>query len=96
MTHVGPSARIRRRATSAADIPSLVKRLRTVRSLTQEQLAREMGVTFSTVNAWEKGRHRPIPALVRRLLDMAVEVGVTSAREAQLIAREPKSSGRRR
>lgn len=81
---------------SAPDVPSLVRRLRTARSLTQEQLAREMGVTFSTVNAWENGRHRPIPALVKRLLDIAAEAGVTSAREAQLVARERKSPGRRR
>ena len=36
-------------------IPSLVKRLRQRLGLTQEQLAHEVGVTFSTVNQWENG-----------------------------------------
>ena len=53
------------------EITELVKAIRRTRGLTQEQLAREVGVTFSTVNAWENGRHRPIPALLavlRRLI----------------------------
>ncbi|MBN2564913.1 MAG: helix-turn-helix transcriptional regulator [Candidatus Eisenbacteria bacterium] len=47
-------------------------------SLTQEQLAREVGVTFSTVNQWENGRRRPRPCLLKGLLDMKQEL---SARE---------------
>jgi transcriptional regulator with XRE-family HTH domain len=46
------------------------------RGLTQEALAHEVGVTFSTVNSWENGRHRPIPALVARLVDIAVAAGL--------------------
>lgn len=51
-------------------IPILVKYLREQLGLTQEQLAREVGVTFSTVNQWENGRRRPHPFLLRRLLEM--------------------------
>jgi transcriptional regulator with XRE-family HTH domain len=51
-------------------IPPLVKRLRQRLGLTQEQLAHEVGVTFSTVNQWENGRRRPQPFLLRRLLEM--------------------------
>lgn len=51
----------------------LVRRIRAVRGLTQEGLARELGVSFATVNGWENGRHRPIPALGRRLEEMAAE-----------------------
>lgn len=58
------------------DTPTLVKALRTARGLTQEQLAHELGVTFSTVNGWENGKHVPIPLLRRRLLELAVEAGV--------------------
>ena len=60
----------------AVGIPALVKRIRTTRGLTQEELAREIGVTFSTVNGWENGKHRPIPALVNRLLDLAASAGL--------------------
>ena len=42
-----------------------------MRGLTQEGLARELGVSFATVNGWENGRHRPIPALAERLAEMA-------------------------
>lgn len=59
------------------DFASLVKRLRAARSLTQEQLARELEVTFATVNGWENGRHHPIPALARQLVAMARSAGVS-------------------
>jgi DNA-binding transcriptional regulator YiaG len=55
------------------DIPGMVKAIRQSLELTQEQLARELGVTFSTVNAWENGRHRPIPVLLAALRRLAAE-----------------------
>ncbi|MBK8233001.1 MAG: helix-turn-helix transcriptional regulator [Candidatus Eisenbacteria bacterium] len=44
-----------------------VRRLRDSMSLTQEQLAHLLGVTFSTVNRWERDRSRP-NLIARRLL----------------------------
>jgi transcriptional regulator with XRE-family HTH domain len=61
---------------TSIDYPSLVRDIRQARGLTQEQLAREVGVTFSTVNGWENGRHQPIPALASRLVAMADEAGI--------------------
>jgi DNA-binding transcriptional regulator YiaG len=58
--HIGP-----------LDIPTLVREIRKSRHMTQEQLARELQVTFSTVNGWENGKHRPIPALARKLVELA-------------------------
>ena len=58
------------------DFASLVKALRVKRGLTQEQLAREIGVSFSTVNVWENGRRRPQPFLAKRLHEMAYEAGL--------------------
>jgi putative transcriptional regulator len=57
------------------DIPALVRHLRARLGLTQEQFAREVGVTFSTVNQWENGRRRPQPFLVQRLLEMQSALG---------------------
>ncbi len=57
------------------NIPALVKRLRKRLRLTQEQFAREVGVTFSTVNQWENGRRRPQPFLLERLLEMEAAWG---------------------
>jgi DNA (cytosine-5)-methyltransferase 1 len=56
-----------------ADVGSLVRRIRAERGLTQEGLARELGVSFATVNGWENGRHRPIPSLARLLTGLVVE-----------------------
>ena len=61
---------------SGTDYPSLVTRIRKARSLTQEQLAHELGVTFSTVNGWENGRHRPSPLAMKALMQLAEEVGI--------------------
>ena len=58
------------------DFPDLVSALRVMRGLSQERLARELDVSYGTVNGWENGRHRPIPAHARLLLDMAATFGV--------------------
>jgi len=58
------------------DFSRLVKALRTRRGLTQEQLAREIGVSFSTVNVWENGHRQPQPFLAKRLHEMADEAGL--------------------
>ena len=52
------------------DVTSLVKELRRRLNLTQEQFAREVGVTYSTVNNWENGKRVPQPFLLRRLREM--------------------------
>ena len=38
---------------------ALVKEVRKQLSLSQEDLARELGVSFATVNRWENGKSRP-------------------------------------
>ena len=59
------------------DFSTLVRDLRGALGMTQEQLARELSVTFSTVNGWERGRHHPIPALAGRLLALAARARVS-------------------
>ena len=58
---------------TSAETVGLVRRIRAIRGLTQEGLAQRLGVSFATVNGWENGRHRPIPALARKLEEMAAE-----------------------
>jgi putative transcriptional regulator len=58
----------------------LVKGLRLRLRLTQEQFARQVGVTFSIVNQWENGRRRPQPFLLKRLLKMEAASGEGSTR----------------
>jgi transcriptional regulator with XRE-family HTH domain len=53
------------------DVARIAKALRVTKGWTQEQLARELSVTFGTVNGWENRKHRPIPALENRLIELA-------------------------
>ncbi len=58
---------------STPGVLELRKRL----GMTQEQLARELGVTVGTVNRWENGRFRPSPLALRgleRLAERATEL----------------------
>jgi len=90
-----PARRVARTEDDGEDVPGLVKGIRAARGLTQEQLARELGVTFSTVNAWENGRHRPVPFLARRLQEMASEAGRTGRASAAIPGRSRRrGSGR--
>ncbi len=45
--------------------PELVKNVRTTLGLSQEELAHELGVSFSTINRWENKQTKPIK-LARR------------------------------
>lgn len=67
------------------NIPELVKELRNKLELTQEQFAQEVGVTFSTVNSWENGTRKPHPFLLKRLLEMAEEVGLKNVEDIKKI-----------
>jgi len=58
------------------DFGALLKAIRTARGLTQEELARELDVTFGTVNGWENRKHRPIRALARKIVTVAEEAGI--------------------
>jgi len=48
--------------------PSLVKEVRRQLSISQEDLARELGVSYATVNRWENGQAKP-SKLARTQLD---------------------------
>ena len=54
--------------------PELVAGLRAHARLTQEELAHRLGVSFSTVNAWEAGRSQPQPRHRRRLESLVREL----------------------
>lgn len=60
--------------TKEPDVPELVRSLRKNLGMTQEQFAKEVGVTFSTVNQWENSRRQPQPFLLNRLVEMEKEI----------------------
>jgi putative transcriptional regulator len=61
---------------TSQEIAALVRDLRNRLSLTQEQFAQEVGVTYSTINNWENGKRIPQPFLLRRLLEMRDELDI--------------------
>jgi DNA (cytosine-5)-methyltransferase 1 len=70
-------------------VASLVRSIRVLHGLTQEGLARQLGVSFATVNGWENGRHRPIPLLERRLHELANEPAASAISPTPLDAPAP-------
>ena len=50
------------------DYPALVKEVRRQLALSQEDLARELGVSYATVNRWENKQSKP-SKLARAQLD---------------------------
>jgi transcriptional regulator with XRE-family HTH domain len=56
------------------DIPELVRKIRHQRGWSQERLAHEMGISFTTVSSWERGKRIPQPYLMRKLDELAGEV----------------------
>ncbi|WP_291990779.1 N-6 DNA methylase [Luteitalea sp.] len=76
--------------------PAVAGLLRAIRSelgLTQEQLAKRLGVSFATVNRWEGGGTNPQRAALAAIRALAEEAGVSdeAAQEG-----EPRGAGRRR
>lgn len=47
------------RGDEIMEFGSIVKQVRKELGLSQEQLARELSISFSTVNRWENGKSKP-------------------------------------
>lgn len=56
------------------DVPELVRKIRQARGWTQERLAHEMGISFTTVSGWERGKRLPQPYLLRKLSELDDEL----------------------
>jgi putative transcriptional regulator len=48
-------------------VGKLIRELRFLSGLTQEQFAASLGVTYSTVNRWENGRSKPSPMAMKQI-----------------------------
>lgn len=55
------------------DYKKLVKDLREKLILSQSELADLLGVSFSTVNRWETGKHEPTIKVKRKLVELCKE-----------------------
>ncbi|MBD2261186.1 helix-turn-helix transcriptional regulator [Pseudanabaena sp. FACHB-2040] len=77
---------MRKAKPSAADLDVLVRELRALCGLTQEQFAARLGVTLVTVNRWENDRARPMPLALRQLNALAVEMSQFGSEAERKIA----------
>lgn len=57
------------------EISRLIRELRLLTGLTQEQFAAALEITFPTVNRWENGRNKPSPIAIKQIQKMLVEIG---------------------
>lgn len=65
--------------------PELVATIRSRTGQTQEQLAHELGVSFATVNAWERGRSEPRRARRLELERMAAALASSADRPTRIL-----------
>ncbi len=61
--------------TSSPSIPMLVKETRKRLGLTQLQFAQTLGVSFQSVNRWERGKTKPLPIILKQIEVMVNEMG---------------------
>ncbi len=47
-----------------------IKKIREKLGLSQEDLARQLGVSYTTVNRWENGRFKPSPLALDKIKSM--------------------------
>ncbi len=53
----------------------LVKEIRKRLGLTQVQFAEVLGVSFQSVNRWERGKTKPLPIILKQIKVMVKEMG---------------------
>ena len=61
------------------DFAVLIKEIRLQLDLSQEDLAREVGVSYATVNRWENGRFQPSRLAIKQIeayCDRMIERGM--------------------
>ncbi|MEK6791808.1 MAG: helix-turn-helix domain-containing protein [Deltaproteobacteria bacterium] len=61
--------------------PEDIKRIRQCLGWSQEALAREVGVSFCTVNRWERGKSQPSPMAIRILEGFRGKNGLSNSRK---------------
>ncbi len=56
-------------------IAQFVRELKVLTGLTQEQFAARLGVTYSSVSRWERGRGIPSPLAIQKIEGMLQQMG---------------------
>ena len=59
----------------------LILKLRVKLNISQQQLGEILGVSFSTVNRWEKGHHEPTLLAKEKLKELFLKYGIIGGNE---------------
>ncbi|AVH74427.1 helix-turn-helix domain-containing protein [Nostoc sp. 'Lobaria pulmonaria (5183) cyanobiont'] len=62
-------------AINQPEVGQIIRDLRLLAGLTQEQYAATLGVTYTTINRWENGRSKPSPLAMEKIEGMLEEMG---------------------
>jgi CheY-like chemotaxis protein len=76
-----------------SDLPEKIRTIRKLRGYSQEELARQLGVSFPTVNAWERGKSTPYPRHQRAIEDMLQEVRSEQGELTVIIVEDDEATG---
>jgi|WetSurMetagenome_2_1015567.scaffolds.fasta_scaffold1223957_2 putative transcriptional regulator len=57
-----------------ADVADKIKKYRGHKGISQEQLAREIGVSLNTVHRWESGKTLPSPLAMSKLQEILNDI----------------------
>jgi len=76
--------------TKEIDLPTTLRAIRAKLSLTQEQLAERLGVSFATVNRWEAGTSKPQRAQAEAIAALSREAGIEGEAAAEAGAILPR------
>lgn len=61
--------------TESPVIADLIRETRQRLGLTQEQFARQLGVSYQSVNRWENGKTKPLPIAIKQISGMLSSMG---------------------
>lgn len=57
------------------EVSKLIRELRQLTTLTQEQLATQLGVAYGTINRWENGHMQPSPLALKQIKSVLEDLG---------------------
>ncbi|HEY9620204.1 MAG TPA: helix-turn-helix transcriptional regulator [Crinalium sp.] len=69
------------------EVSHLIRQLRYLIGLSQEQFAETLGVAFSTINRWENGHMQPSPLALKQVKTILNELTHSSVVELQTQSR---------
>ncbi|MBW4528635.1 MAG: helix-turn-helix domain-containing protein [Phormidium tanganyikae FI6-MK23] len=64
-------------------VANLIRELRQLTALTQEELAAVLGVAYGTINRWENGRMQPSTLALKQIYAVLKEINQSTSQEVR-------------